>query len=283
MSSSNDTGSSAPRADEPIHSSRHELLDDPEGLRYGVAASGASIMHYGGWTARWAGDGQLVWSGPAGEARALAERAVFAPLRALFESTDRVAVHGSALVVDGRCWVIMGESGAGKSTTVLGWMRRGARLLSDDRTQLAAGVVVPEPLCGMRLWPHVGDPPGALRWMPMPGRGDKRWWLLDEAVCARDPARPAGLVLLSPQEGEPLTGRAERLVGMEAWRALLAQTFDVTHPWAEWAGRRLHQTRVLAQQTPIWRLSYTRSPDGVARHMEALEALMRGEVEDAER
>lgn len=254
---------------------RHQLLDDPEGLRYGLTARGGSCLEYAGWQARWSGASAISWSGTsAAMTRELAAQAVIEPLRMLFESPARIAVHGSAVLWRGRCWVIMGESGAGKSTTVLSLMREGAALMSDDRVQLDAGRVCPEPLCGMRLWPHVGEPPGALGWAPIAGRGDKRWWRLDEATCAREPARPAGLVLLSPDASAPEEGNAERLYGMSAWQALLGQTFDVTHPWAEWAARRLRETRALVGQAPLWRLRYARGVDRAPRHMAGLYALM---------
>jgi hypothetical protein len=252
---------------EPLVEVRHEVADDVERLRYGLMGDGAQHLSYDRWGGAWQGDSPWRWD-VSGEPPALVCGAVFEPLRALFEGPTRIALHGSAVVWRGTSVVLLGESGVGKSTTVVELMRRGGEVWSDDRTQLDGGQIMPEPVAGIRLWPQVGAPPGAVRWMPMPGRGAKRWWLLEGE--ARAPVPAEALVVLSPQEGAPEAGRMVRLHGMEAWRAVLGQTFDVSRPWAAWASRRLVQTRALVQRVGVWRLEYARSGDGEARHVEGL-------------
>ncbi|MBD0379747.1 aldolase [Paenibacillus sedimenti] len=41
-------------------------------------------------------------------------------------------LHGSAIVIDGRAYAIIGESGAGKSTLAAAFLHRGCQLLTDD-------------------------------------------------------------------------------------------------------------------------------------------------------
>lgn len=41
-------------------------------------------------------------------------------------------LHGSAIVIDGKAYAIVGDSGAGKSTLASAFLKRGYRLLSDD-------------------------------------------------------------------------------------------------------------------------------------------------------
>ncbi|MDQ0242535.1 hypothetical protein J2S09_000071 [Bacillus fengqiuensis] len=43
-----------------------------------------------------------------------------------------LALHGSAIVIDGRAYAFIGESGAGKSTLASAFIREGYQLLSDD-------------------------------------------------------------------------------------------------------------------------------------------------------
>jgi energy-coupling factor transporter ATP-binding protein EcfA2 len=45
-----------------------------------------------------------------------------------------VILHASSLVADGRAYLFLGHSGAGKSTTAMHAVAAGARVLSDDRT-----------------------------------------------------------------------------------------------------------------------------------------------------
>jgi HPr kinase/phosphorylase len=47
-------------------------------------------------------------------------------------------LHATAVAVDGKGLLIMGAAGSGKSTLAMGMIGQGARLISDDQTQLAA-------------------------------------------------------------------------------------------------------------------------------------------------
>ncbi|MCT4609389.1 MAG: HPr kinase/phosphatase C-terminal domain-containing protein [Pelagimonas sp.] len=50
--------------------------------------------------------------------------------------TDRLTLHATSVAVAGRGLLILGESGAGKSSLALELIARGAVLVADDRTQL---------------------------------------------------------------------------------------------------------------------------------------------------
>lgn len=57
-------------------------------------------------------------------------------------------LHGSAIVIDGEAYAIVGDSGAGKSTLALAFLKRGYQLLSDDvipitRTENNIPIVTP--------------------------------------------------------------------------------------------------------------------------------------------
>lgn len=66
-----------------------------------------------------------------------------------------LVLHGSAVEVDGQAVVLLGQKGAGKSTTAAALLARGHRLLTDD---LVAVDVDGQPQCApgptqMKLWP----------------------------------------------------------------------------------------------------------------------------------
>lgn len=48
-------------------------------------------------------------------------------------------LHGSAVVIDGKAYAFLGDSGAGKSTTAAALLERGGRLLTDDVVAIAYG------------------------------------------------------------------------------------------------------------------------------------------------
>ena len=68
-----------------------------------------------------------------------------------------LVLHGAALDVGGRAVVLLGEKGAGKSTTAAALIARGHRLLTDDLVALAPDASAPAILPGptqMKLWPE---------------------------------------------------------------------------------------------------------------------------------
>ncbi|OWU86826.1 serine kinase [Oceanicola sp. 22II-s10i] len=70
-------------------------------------------------------------------------------------------MHASAVAYEGRGVLILGRSGAGKSALALELMARGARLVSDDQTELARQgdtviATAPEAIRGRIEARHVG-------------------------------------------------------------------------------------------------------------------------------
>lgn len=88
---------------------------------------------------------------------------------------QRETIHASTVAIDGRAVMILGASGRGKSDLALRLIDRGARLISDDYTDLTAtanGLLARAPYTiagrievrgvGIVPMPHIDDVPVAL-------------------------------------------------------------------------------------------------------------------------
>jgi hypothetical protein len=68
----------------------------------------------------------------------------------------RIVLHGSAVAIDGRVLVLLGSKAAGKTTTALTLLQRGAALVTDDLVALhesPSGFLVPPGPPSLRLLP----------------------------------------------------------------------------------------------------------------------------------
>lgn len=95
------------------------------------------------------------------EGEAFARQCVVGPgLGVLLHRRGRLVLHGSAIDVGGRAVVLLGQKGAGKSTTAAALLARGHALLTDDLVAVAPGPDGPQCLPGptqMKLWPASAD------------------------------------------------------------------------------------------------------------------------------
>ncbi|GAB5537300.1 MAG: hypothetical protein Rubg2KO_35490 [Rubricoccaceae bacterium] len=89
---------------------------------------------------------------------AFAQQCVVGPgLGVLLHQRGMLVLHGAALDVNGQAVVLLGEKGAGKSTTAAALIARGHRLLTDDLVALDPSASAPTVLPGptqMKLWPE---------------------------------------------------------------------------------------------------------------------------------
>lgn len=89
---------------------------------------------------------------------AFARQCVVGPgLGVLLHQRGMLVLHGAALDVGGRAVVLLGDKGAGKSTTAAALIARSHRLLTDDLVVLAPDASSPTVLPGptqMKLWPE---------------------------------------------------------------------------------------------------------------------------------
>ncbi|HYM71076.1 MAG TPA: hypothetical protein VEZ44_15870 [bacterium] len=140
--------------------------------------------------------------------------------------TRLLFVHAGAVSVDGRGCMVIGESGAGKTSLIASLTRLGARYLSDDLALLdpGAGTIVPVTVpLAVKAW--TARAAGALP----PGRevaseGGTRYWLPDGV--AADPVPAAAFVFLRPGGRVP---RARALTRAGALLALARHTSSFSH------------------------------------------------------
>ena len=89
---------------------------------------------------------------------AFARQCVVGPgLGVLLHRRGMLVLHGAAIDVGGRAVVLLGDKGAGKSTTAAALIARGHRLLTDDLVALVPDTSSPMVLPGptqMKLWPE---------------------------------------------------------------------------------------------------------------------------------
>jgi len=176
----------------------------------------------------------------------------------------RLTLHASAVALEGRVLAFVGETGRGKSTLAAGLHKGGSELLTDDGLVVDAGdhhVAALATYTGLRLWPSsiadAADP--ALRQSQLAHYMDKRRL----APPTRDVPVPRPLaaihILALPSEGDdPGEIRVERISGRDACIELIRHTFQLD------LGDRVRTTRLLAaagevaEQVPVFRLTYPR-------------------------
>ena len=198
-----------------------------------------------------------------------------APIAALCDA-DRwwLALHASA-VVDrrGRAWVLIGESGAGKSTAALELSRRGMALAADDLVLIdveSGALYGASPT--VRLVDREQEVPEADEARPVPSGIDKRWYRL-----GLEPAPPtselAALVWLDPR-GEEEGVDIRPLAGQAGVSAVLAQAFGLDPGPAGHKVRRFRGVCELGRVIDLYRLRYAQSDRRSPAQVDALEGLM---------
>lgn len=231
------------------------------------------LMRYAGWSACWARGGEEVMimadGDPAVAFEHVAER-VWVPLYAMWSQPQWLALHGSAIGVDGRALVLVGHSGAGKSTTAYALYQQGATLISDD-------MVLVDPVDGivygaaptLRLW-QSGLIEGAYRTEAISPVTSKRWLAMRVQCWQPSWVLDAVRVLTRHPHGEP-TGTVAALSKMDAMLELLRNGFEWAHATPEMQVQRMGAVRALIEMAPdISKLVFSPSQDQVPRHIEAL-------------
>ena len=183
---------------------------------------------------------------------AFARQCVVGPgLGVLLHRRGVLVLHGAALDVGGRAVVLLGDKGAGKSTTAAALLARGARLLADDLVALDPAADVPTVLPGpsqMKLWPEAAAAAGLdVDLVPFFDGLAKGIWT--DAQLAARPVPLAGAVVL-----EWGTGVTEPLAGPAAFGALFGHVYAPRFLGADVGGPLVGPVGALARDVPVTRV-----------------------------
>jgi hypothetical protein len=195
----------------------------------------------------------------------------------LLRTRGSYAVHGAGLEREGKGVLVVGASGAGKTTACLSLLRAGYRCLSDDHPLLCAegGGTCLLPFPG-----RIAVTERTVGWFPElraaepDFRSDtrKRSFALETVGGYRwgGGCRPA--LLIFPRIVDWPESSAVGLSGARALEELLPQTLLVLDP--DLAGRQFQLMSELVRSTPAYRLHFgedvTRLPEIVDRLLESL-------------
>lgn len=207
------------------------------------------------------------------------------PLQVTLAESTTHCIHGSAVVIDGRGWLLTGETGAGKSTTAYELMHaHGASIAADETALVDVETKALRPgRPAVRLGRQSGAvPEGVEDGLVHPSR-EKRWFRLNAASLAGKPAPLAGIVSLTPRPDADADRGVERLRGAASMRMILEQSFDFEQAPTAWRSRRFRTASRVVQTIPTYEFSYRRSPDGQPAHVERLwECLSQRSTADAD-
>lgn len=204
-------------------------------------------------------------------------------MRTIFRNRDIPSFHAAALTREGRTMLVVGDKGAGKSTTSAGLVRSGWILLSDDlsRIERIGGRWCVHPgysQLKLRLdtMAALGIGLGELQWRwretdPDPARleGNKMVWKLPEPVC--DPQPIDEILLLQPRGAGLTEPTRKRVMPQNAMLAL--QPHLSRDPFVpELTPRRNAMAALLSLSASVACTAVTMPVDlaGIAKHAQLL-------------
>lgn len=178
------------------------------------------------------------------------ERVVF-PIHLLLHSPNLVPLHGGAILFSKLAYVFLGESGAGKSTTVLELLKRGAKIISDDLVFIDTNTMQLLPgLPTLRLLQPVDLKSTTVERV---GPGIEKWWHILNQKQLQDPLPIEKIFFLKPGEESFRTLPAK---GFAKTAALLSQTFGLTNAGDEREKKRFEEICKIADTVPIEELRF---------------------------
>ena len=228
-----------------VHVSWSELFD------FVVSADGARID---------------VYAGPARDAEPVYTYLISQVISVALLQRGIESLHASAVAIDGRAIILVGDSGYGKSTLTAALLQRGAQLVTDDLLVLNeknGALHVTPGAFRLKLAPETAAQLG-VTWpgVPMADGGGKYVYLLDAAQCVTEDVPVADIVLLAPVAERAIR---EPVSLAEATRALLAATFNPLHTEPPRLAMLLRNAEKTARGTRIQRLHVPRDLPNISR------------------
>lgn len=182
-----------------------------------------------------------------------------AAFAAICYQRGKTPLHASAIAIGNAAILVMGQSGAGKSSTAAALLARGHRLLADDIALAACrgnGAFIAPVFPRLRAFPDVLDHFGLGGEMLADGK--RR--LAAAPGLTPAPVALAGVVVLGPRSAAP--GKLEKLNGLAALQLLLDNRFaPQCAPWYGTERANFQDCSQLVRRVPVYAAS---APDGFA-------------------
>lgn len=179
----------------------------------------------------------------------------------------RSVLHASALEVNGRALVLLGDAGAGKSTLTAALVERGCPLVTEDVCALevvpAADGEAPQVLRGgtrVKLWPEsaralFGREDALPLLVPESRDWRKRFLDCSERMTTAD-ALPIAAVVCLERAGDVDRPEATPVAGNDRLLALLANGYGARLVRPDDRAAELSRVSAVAAQVPLFRLRY---------------------------
>ena len=230
-------------------------------------------------------DGSEVWCRWS-EGSTVADAAVYlrGPILGLvLRLRGRLCLHASAIAVGGSAVAIVGDGGAGKSTTAAAFLKLGHRLLSDDVAALqlknSAFYVMPG-YPRLNLWPDAGEAlyeGHATLPRVTPVNGINHWWDkryreldIEREFCA-EPLPLSAVYVLGERRADRDRTQVERLSAQDAFVALANGTY--VH-YALDDAMRAKEFRDLGQLVSRTPVRWVARPDGAEHLVDLCELIL---------
>jgi hypothetical protein len=175
----------------------------------------------------------------------------------ILRQRGQTCLHASTVEVDGGAVLLVGQSGAGKSTTAAALARRGLRVLGDDVAPLlpgAGGVRVQPAYPHLRLWPDSAEAVfgSAESLPPLTPTWDKRYLDLSRGDAFQPHRLPVRAVYLlgsrAPAAGRPCTAPVRPRTAVVS---LVADTYMSALPDLPARARDLRVLGALVASVPV--------------------------------
>lgn len=179
-----------------------------------------------------------------------------------------MCLHASAVEIEGRAVALVGDAGAGKSTTAAAFARRGQGVISDD---ISAVIECDSEFCVMPAYPYLSLWPESVKMLYGPDKAlphfspnwEKRLLALAEnRLRFEDRALALGAIfLLGERSSDAPAPFLETLAPQKNLMALVANSYATRLLDQEMRAREFSLLGRLLSVVPVWRVSAHQDPE----------------------